>query len=292
MGFTFFLFLCLGVTVSFGSPPTFAELRKYTAYSYAAACREGLDNWTCYWCTVLPHSVTPPVKVVTVFESNGLLGTYGYVGYSTEEIIVAFRGSSSVQNWLHDFDIIKDTWPGAPGAEIHQGFYTAYLEVEKTVESFVTQLVQQFPNLPLTITGHSLGAALSVVSAMELIQNKVVDGAKIRVINLGQPRVGNDVFAHFFDANVGYHYRMVNQRDLVPHLPPMAFGFYHVGTEIWFPTNTTSFVVCNGSGEDPKCSDSLHSFQIEDHLNYTGLSSWAGKVCCQCGGQIIGQVDL
>jgi hypothetical protein len=81
---------------------------------------------------------------------------------------------------------------------------------------------------------------------------------------------------------------MVNQRDLVPHLPPMAFGFFHVGTEIWFPANETGFVVCNGSGEDPSCSDSIHDYRVEDHLHYAGLYSWAGKDCCQCGGQVIG----
>lgn len=58
--------------------------------------------------------------------------------------------------------------------------------------------------------------------------------ARVRVINLGQPRVGNNIFAEYFDTHVGVHYRMVNQRDLVPHLPPMAFGFFHVGTEIWY----------------------------------------------------------
>jgi len=269
-------------------PPTFNELRRYTVYSYAAACREGLQDWSCYWCTLFPYSITPPVKVLTVFMSNGIYGTYGYVGYNIDEIIVAFRGTSSIQNWIYDFNIVQDDWPGAPGAKIHQGFYSAYLEVEDTVQSYVKELVQLYPNKTLTFTGHSLGAALSVVSSMQLIQNGIVDGAKMKVINLGSPRVGNDVFANYFESHVGYHYRMVNKRDLVPHLPPMSLGFHHVSTELWFPTNTTDFVVCNGSGEDPNCSDQLKTYEADDHLNYTGLWSGSGQKCCQCGGVIIG----
>jgi hypothetical protein len=35
------------------------------------------------------------------------------------------------------------------------------------------------------------------------------------------------------------------------------FKFHHVALELWFPTNATTFVTCNGSGEDPNCRYSL-----------------------------------
>jgi hypothetical protein len=62
--------------------PSLEELTKYTVYSYASSCRVGLPDWSCYWCKKLPPSAVPPVKVTIVFESDGVYGTYGYVGYS------------------------------------------------------------------------------------------------------------------------------------------------------------------------------------------------------------------
>lgn len=68
--------------------PTWDDLRKYTIYSYAATCRLGLTNWTCFWCTYEP-ALVPPVKVSVVFKSDGYRGTYGYVGVS-EKVCTEF----------------------------------------------------------------------------------------------------------------------------------------------------------------------------------------------------------
>jgi len=262
--------------------------RKYTVYSYASSCRVGLQNWTCYWCKFAPPSQIPPVKVAAVFESDGVYGTYGYVGVTSQEILVAFRGSASIQNWIHDFEFFKGHFPGAPaGAEVHHGFYTAYTAVQTIVRTTVTRLVKENPHLPLTVTGHSLGAALSVLCSIDIAVQNIIPGEKITVINLGLPRVGNKIFADFWDKTIGYHRRMVNQRDIVPHLPPIVLGFYHINTEIWFPTNTTTFEVCNGSGEDPHCSDSLDYWSTHDHVTYTGIEANAGSACCQCGGLLV-----
>lgn len=152
------------------------------------------------------------------------------------------------------------------GSEVHRGFLVAYQYVQTVIRQHVKSLVASYPHLPVTVTGHSLGAALSALCTMDMVQSKIVPGGmpliynivltsldKITMVNLGEPRVGNQLFAEYFDKNVGTSYRMVNMRDLVPHLPPVWFGYYHVSREIWFETNTTSFVVCDKSGEDPKC---------------------------------------
>jgi hypothetical protein len=49
-------------------------------------------------------------------------------------------------------------------------------------------------------------------------------------------------------------------------------GFQHVATEVWYQENNVDYQVCNGSGEDPSCSDSLLApISIPDHLNYLGV---------------------
>ena len=47
---------------------------------------------------------------------------------------------------------------------------------------------KKYPKAPIHVTGHSLGASLSILTALEL---KKQFGNVAEVYNLGQPRVGN-----------------------------------------------------------------------------------------------------
>jgi len=70
-------------------------------------------------------------------------------------------------------------------------------------------------------------------------------------------------------------WRVVNNHDIVPHLPPKSFDFNHVNTEVW--EHGSQYQICNQSGEDPKCSDSLIlPDSIPDHLSYMQLD---GGLC-------------
>jgi len=260
-------------------------MKQLTVLSYAAACRINLSDWTCYWCTLYPSSEVPRVNVNVVFENDGVMGTYGYIGTTSDEIIIAFRGSSSLSNWLHDLDFLLVPYSSVPGALVHDGFYDAYKDVKQEVESHVKALVTKYPHKAVRVIGHSLGAAIAVICSSELQRLNITQTENLTVMTIGQPRVGNLKFAQHFDSIIGRHYRIVNKRDLVPHVPPVQFNYHHTGTEIWFPTNYTSYVVCNGSGEDASCSDSLHDFTIDDHLMYLGIFSHDGEPE-QCGGFI------
>ena len=56
-------------------------------------------------------------------------------------------------------------------------------------------------------------------------------------------------------------------------------GFHHIGTEVWYNQNWSTHVVCDGSGEDPVCSNNFtfmngslwqkyKAFNFTDHLSY------------------------
>lgn len=84
-------------------------------------CYDGLKDWTCYWC--VNENVTgkypaekvqlKPATVLAVVQSDGLLGTYGYIGYTEDYILVAFRGTSSVENWIKNLEFWHTPYPGA-----------------------------------------------------------------------------------------------------------------------------------------------------------------------------------
>jgi len=261
------------------APITWTEMSHYVMYSYAAACRTGLNNWTCYWCTNLP---IPKVSDISIIESNGVYGTYGYVGASANEILVSFRGSQTIDNWIHDFEFFKTPYPDVPGAYVHYGFYTAYTVIQNFVRSNVRALVNKYPSKPITIAGHSLGAAISAICAIDLVRQGISTPSKMRVFNIGQPRVGNQGFATYYNSHGFPTYRIVNQRDIVPHVPPKILNFYHVAREIWFPNDFIHYRICDASGEDPTCSDSVIDLSTADHVDYLGFYANKGG-CCNCG---------
>ena len=68
-------------------------------------------------------------------------------------------------------------------------------------------------------------------------------------------------------------YRVVHNRDDVPHLPLMkVMDFYHVCREI-FEDENHEIKICNDSCEDSTCSDQfkLTELNSEDHLHYLGI---------------------
>lgn len=64
-------------------------------------------------------------------------------------------------------------------------------------------------------------------------------------------------------------------------------GYYHIATEVWYgeDSDPSSYTVCDGSGEDPDCINSVDGDCIEDHLVYLGWSTdcndnYEGAVSC------------
>ena len=57
-----------------------------------------------------------------------------------------------------------------------------------------------FPDLPLYIGGHSMGAAMAHMCALDLRYN--ADMSQVHVYTFGSPRVGNTQFYNFFNASV------------------------------------------------------------------------------------------
>ena len=50
----------------------------------------------------------------------------------------------------------------------------------------------------------------------------------------------------------------------------MMWGFLHVKTEVYYPTDdVTQWKVCNPDGEDPLCSNThIVDLNVSDHLDY------------------------
>jgi len=115
-----------------------------------------------------------------------------------------------------------------------------------------------------------LGAAVATLAAIDL---KINYGANVEYVTFGSPRVGNKAFYTFFHSLI-QGFRIVHAEDTVPHWPKAISysGYHHVNFEVWY-TTSQKYKVCNDSGEDATCSDSVYGDSIEDHLAYLGKST-------------------
>jgi len=255
--------------------PTFDEATsyRYVYYAYAAYNMPAVGTWNCAYCTNYTKGF-----VVTASCNNISYGSYGYVGYhsSYEEIVSSYRGSSDIQNWIEDLYAIKTppgkAFPGIPNAQVEDGFYAYYESLKSCILNAVSGLQKKYPSYRVTVTGHSLGAAGAGLAAMDMEVN--MGYKNVLVLNFGEPRLGNKAFSNAVLTYIPGFQRMVDYEDCVPKLPPPAFGYNHEAYEIYeHPTGANSYKVCDNSGEDPTCSDSVGE-NCDDHLHYMGVQ------CC------------
>lgn len=212
--------------------------------------------------------------------TRSLKGTYdveGFVGYlpSDKTIYVAFRGSSDIQNWIADLEVTFMDYEGdccGTSCRIHKGFYQSAQSVFADVLDEVRILQAQFPSYSVRCTGHSLGAALAVVTAMDLSNS----GIQSSIYNFGQPRVGDAQFASCSSSKITTE-RVTHLKDTVPHVPFESWGYVHGCREAYESTSTASnpqVKDCSTSDcDDPTCAEQWEFKQtnVDDHLLYLGL---------------------
>ena len=77
-----------------------------------------------------------------------------------------------------------------PGGKAHKGFLDAYNSVSDTINKWVQQIRNGYPDkkLLIRIGGHSLGGSLATLSAAHLAMNHLTDKNSIQLETYGSPR--------------------------------------------------------------------------------------------------------
>jgi pimeloyl-ACP methyl ester carboxylesterase len=125
-----------------------------------------------------------------------------------------------------------------------QIFTQVLAEVRRLLDTYKNE------NCSITLTGHSLGAALSTLNAVDLVANGLnVRGPSqipvpVTAILFGGPRVGDEQFKKAFDSMAGHGLsllRVRNALDIVPTILPSVF-YRDVGVELLVDTRKSPYL--------------------------------------------------
>jgi triacylglycerol lipase len=216
---------------------------------------------------------------------------YGFVAQNTQnpnQFILAIRGTSNWVEWWDDLNALELTPFKVPNSGLVGDGFARIYDTLQVVErppagsiaaapraappptgSFAQQIsavvrrrqtlgamrsmgANPFaPTASVEITGHSLGAALATLYAMENARTGQV--ASPMLCTFASPLVGDATFASAFNGLNLTSWRVDNAPDLVTMLPPTQLGFVHVNTAV--PVNSALKVWPN-----PGCWHSLATY--------------------------------
>jgi hypothetical protein len=171
------------------------------------------------------------------------LGTMGFLAVAEgREAVLAFRGTrEDFGDILADINVMPrlatdDDYPA------HGGFVKAILGVWGTdlesdpsmnvswagARGVSNALAGLGRNLPLYVTGHSLGGALATLACFDMSLEPAA------LYTFGCPRVGGKKFRAEFNRRMRDRaFRVVNHLDIVPRVPAPIF-YRHCGTRIYY----------------------------------------------------------
>ncbi|KAK0485466.1 alpha/beta-hydrolase [Armillaria luteobubalina] len=244
------------------TPEQVAAYRPYTYFANAAGCQPSTTrNWTCG----PPCEGNPDFKPIAS-GGNGDSGT----------------DITKLQPIFTDIDIILSNLDGNlfPGLssdiEVHSGFKESQARAAADVLSNVTIAMSTYSTNSVAVVGHSLGGALALLDGVYL--DLQLPSATVSVFSYGMPRVGNQAFADYVDANVNVTH-VNNKKDPVPIVPGMEFGYHHCSGEKHI-TDSDEWVDCPGQDNpDKQCTVGevgnifeVHLKDLRDHFGpYDGI---------------------
>ncbi|KAJ4340226.1 hypothetical protein N0V95_007546 [Ascochyta clinopodiicola] len=170
--------------------------------------------------TVLEYSKTETSTDVTGFVA---------IDHTNKAIILSFRGSLSIDNWLTnlDFDLVKTDI--CSDCTAHSGFWNSWVDARTTVLPAVKSASEQYPAYNISVTGHSLGGAIAPFAAAQL-RNQ---GVSTSLYTFGSPRIGGRKLSSYISDQAGGNYRVTHRNDPVPRLPMMIMGYVHISPEYY-----------------------------------------------------------
>lgn len=161
---------------------------------------------------------------------NARSGVQCFLRRHNDVLWITFRGTDSPKDWKSDLTFWKKKIPydnTGSNIRVHTGFINAYKTpgVRDKILEAVTRDIHY-----IKISGHSMGAALAVLCAVDIEYN--FQNRDIEVVLFGCPRVGNKAFMLSYNKRVNKTVRVENSNDIVTKVPFAIMGYRHVGAKL------------------------------------------------------------
>jgi len=260
------------------------KMMQFSGISYCIGHGSCVQDWNCELC----NQVRNITHVQTLSTYAGYLDVggsqTGFVAYDqiAKAIVITFTGTHNDNGWLIDIDMSQTLYTagGCKGCWIHKGFHILYSsfhnDMWRAINSIASkESIDDLHTIPFYITGHSLGAAIATLCALDFKLNNYTVSS---LYNFGSPRVGNVQFATFVNKTLTDVFRVTHYHDPVPLIPftdTLGHDYHHVPREYWYKEDSSSHVVCKDNGEDSNCIDSVQyhccEWNVFDHLHYLNV---------------------
>ncbi|KAL9109412.1 MAG: hypothetical protein Q9227_005919 [Pyrenula ochraceoflavens] len=227
--------------------------------------------------TPRPHIARTTMILRT--QSSLLTDVTGFVAvdHTNSLVVVSFRGSNSVRNFLADADFPLVPTDLCAGCFADSGFWLSWAEARDGVMKAITTADDTYADYKLVLTGHSLGASIATLASAQLRN----EGHPNTLYTYGSPRVGNLPLAQYITSQPGGNYRVTHHQDPVPRLPPLLLGFSHTSPEYYISsgnnvTPTTNDITEFDGVDETQGNAGQTTLNVDDHGWYFNAISACG----------------
>ncbi|KAL7616591.1 phospholipase A1-II 1-like [Lactuca sativa] len=215
----------------------------------------------------------------------------GFIAVATDEgkkvlgrrdIMIVWRGTVNPSDMVHDAELVKVSAKKIFGEmhldnpKVHMGWYSIYTTSDPNTRynqtsardqalAEVKKLVDEYreEETSLTITGHSMGAAVGTLNAIDIVFNGINKQAVVppraclvTMFAFACPKVGDANFQKVFNSQTNLHcLRINNALDIVPKYPMV--GYSDVGHELGIDTTKSTYLKTVG---DPVSWHSMEGY--------------------------------
>jgi predicted lipase len=199
--------------------------------------------------------------------TNSLDGTFiedkktdcqAFVVLKDNEIIITGQGTTTMKDWMIDFQIWRRRIWYLDNTLVHSGFIKQYESVREQIHAEIMKHLSTNTITKIICTGHSLFGAISTIIALDCA---IKYSVQVSCVTFGSPRVGSSKFSKLFNKLVATSFRCVRHKDPIVFTPlPGRFkhvrGGVHFGKKLTFKMPFYNPIGCKVS--DHSMEDYLH----------------------------------
>ena len=144
-------------------------------------------------------------------------------------LYIFFEHSNGIIDWRNNFDFPSKAYREMENKwSVHRGF----MRVWKSARDCLKEQIFDLNFKGIVIVGYSHGAALALLCHEYCVYNRPDIAENIYGYGFGCPRVVHGYLNRKICDRFKKFFVIRNCRDIVTHLPPILFGFRHVGNMI------------------------------------------------------------